>query len=153
MKFALTILFLFAIGCNPPRVDYKSGQNKHQTPHGPPNNQTQSDESVDPVDPNVEIRRMRTQADNVLRRMPSGTILVTKAKYLRLQNGMSYRDAVRIIGLEGEEMSRNITPAMPGYPTGIETVMYMWQNPSGSNMNAMFQNDKLMQKSQFGLSD
>ena len=29
--------------------------------------------------------------------------------------------------------------------------MYMWQNSDGSNMNAMFQNDKLVNKAQFGL--
>lgn len=33
----------------------------------------------------------------------------------------------------------------------IETVMYQWVNRNGSNMNAMFQNNKLVQKAQFGL--
>ncbi len=34
---------------------------------------------------------------------------------------------------------------------GIKTVMHQWMNSDGSNMNAMFQNDKLVQKAQFGL--
>jgi hypothetical protein len=34
---------------------------------------------------------------------------------------------------------------------GIKTVMYSWQNPDGSNMNAMFQDDKLVSKAQFML--
>jgi len=29
--------------------------------------------------------------------------------------------------------------------------MYQWVNPGGSNMNAMFQNNKLIEKAQFGL--
>jgi hypothetical protein len=29
--------------------------------------------------------------------------------------------------------------------------MYAWQNADGSNMNAMFQNDRLISKAQFGL--
>jgi hypothetical protein len=29
--------------------------------------------------------------------------------------------------------------------------MYSWQNDSGSNMNAMFQNGKLVNKAQLGL--
>ncbi len=69
---------------------------------------------------------------------------VTKEEYDKLKTGMSYKEVVKIIGFEGEEMSQNEVG-------GTKTVMYMWQNPDGSNMNAMFQNDKLIQKSQFGL--
>ena len=29
--------------------------------------------------------------------------------------------------------------------------MYSWQNGNGSNMNAMFQGDRLVNKAQFGL--
>lgn len=70
--------------------------------------------------------------------------IVTKAEYDSLSTGMSYLEASRIIGVSGNEMSRNEI-------AGIVTVMYMWQNPDGSNMNAMFQNDGLVQKAQFGL--
>lgn len=35
---------------------------------------------------------------------------------------------------------------------GYKTVMLMWTGTSmGANMNAMFQNDKLVSKAQFGL--
>lgn len=35
---------------------------------------------------------------------------------------------------------------------GITTVMFMWEGTSfGGNMNAMFQNGKLVTKAQFGL--
>ena len=80
-----------------------------------------------------------------------GTTVVTKAEYDQLVNGMSYDEVVRIIGEEGEELSRNHIDGVPGVMESVDTVMYMWKNPFGANMNAMFQNDKLMQKAQFGL--
>jgi len=68
----------------------------------------------------------------------------TMAQYTKLRDGMSYADAVTILGRPGEEMSSNNI-------AGMRTVMYMWSNPGGANMNAMFQNDAMVQKSQFGL--
>lgn len=70
---------------------------------------------------------------------------VTMAQYNQLSDGMSYEQAVKILGSKGQEMSRNNL-------AGITTVMYMWEGRSaGANMNAMFQNGKLVQKAQFGL--
>ena len=63
---------------------------------------------------------------------------------MQIQTGMSYEQVQGIIGSEGEEISRsNIA--------GYSTVMYSWKNWNGSNMNAMFQNDQLVTKAQFGL--
>lgn len=85
-------------------------------------------------------------------KMPSiGKQIVTYEKYNRIQNGMSYQDVVRIIGAQGEEMSRNHIDGVPGVMESIDTIMYQWVNGNGSNMNAMFQNNQLMQKAQFGL--
>jgi len=70
---------------------------------------------------------------------------VTFDEYNRLQNGMSYEEVSGIIGEPGQESSR---VEVPGTPV---TVMYSWQNADGSNMNAMFQDDKLVTKAQFGL--
>lgn len=70
--------------------------------------------------------------------------VVTMAEYNQLQNGVSYADAVRVISESGEEMSRSDL-------AGIVTAMYSWAIPNGSNMNAMFQNDAMVQKAQFGL--
>ena len=58
---------------------------------------------------------------------------------------MSYSEVVDVLGEIGDEMSRT---SIPGLPT---TVMYGWQNPDGSNMNAIFQGGSLIQKAQFGL--
>lgn len=77
--------------------------------------------------------------------------VVTKSEYARLSNGISYWDARQIIGESGEELSRNHMDGVPGVMQSIDTVMYSWTNHDGSNMNAMFQNDRLMQKAQFGL--
>ena len=72
------------------------------------------------------------------------TDVVTLSEYSGIQTGMSYSAVTRLIGEPGEEMSRNEL-------AGIVTVMYGWSNWDGSNMNAMFQNDALVQKAQFGL--
>jgi hypothetical protein len=69
---------------------------------------------------------------------------VTLAEYSALTEGMSYEQAVRIIGESGTEVSRSEI-------AGFSTVMYSWQNPGGANMNAMFQNGSLVTKAQFGL--
>ena len=69
---------------------------------------------------------------------------LTMANYNSISTGMSYREVVSILGEEGTEMSRN---EIGGYTT----VMYMWKKWSGANMNAMFQNGKLVQEAQFGL--
>jgi len=69
---------------------------------------------------------------------------VTMAEFSRLQTGMTYQQAVEIIGTAGEEMSRSDL-------AGYTTVMYGWKNADGSNMNAMFQNGGLINKAQFGL--
>ncbi len=85
-------------------------------------------------------------------KIPSiGKQIVTFDEYKRIKNGMSYSEVVQIIGDEGEEMSRNKMDGVPGVMESIETVMYQWVNNNGSNMNAIFQNNKLIQKAQFGL--
>ncbi len=62
----------------------------------------------------------------------------------RSSTGMTYPEVVGILGEAGEEMSRNEL-------AGITTVMYSWKRFGGANMNAMFQNGKLISKAQFGL--
>ena len=71
---------------------------------------------------------------------------VNMENYLKLQNGMTYEQVVEMLGEQGEELSSNQIG-------GTKTVMYMWKAKGfgGANMNAMFQDNSLMQKSQFGL--
>jgi hypothetical protein len=75
---------------------------------------------------------------------PSGCT-VSLAQYQKLATGMSYAAARQALGCEGTEMSRSDA-------AGYATVMYTWNGSTlGGNMNAMFQNDRLINKSQFGL--
>jgi hypothetical protein len=70
---------------------------------------------------------------------------VTMANFSQLKTGMTYAQVVKILGKDGEEMSSNEI-------SGIKTVMYKWDgNGFAANMNAMFQNGKLMSKAQLGL--
>jgi len=59
---------------------------------------------------------------------------------------MSYEEVVTILGSAGTEQSRSSLG-------GITTVMHSWQGSGsfGANMNAMFQNGRLVSKAQFGL--
>jgi Domain of Unknown Function with PDB structure (DUF3862) len=75
----------------------------------------------------------------------SPTAAVTMASYSRLKTGMTYAQVVQILGKDGEELSSSEVG-------GIKTIMYKWDGDGfGANMNSMFQNNKLMSKSQFGL--
>lgn len=71
---------------------------------------------------------------------------ITFAEYEALQTGMSYEEAVEIIGGPGQEISRSDL-------AGFVTVMYQWTGSGGigANANAMFQNGGLVTKAQFGL--
>ena len=97
----------------------------------PDQERSYSAESADPV-PATEETRSR-----------SG---VTMANFRRLESGMSYEEVTGILGKEGEEISSSDI-------AGIHTVMYQWMGDTGwgANMNVMFQDDKLIQKAQFGL--
>jgi hypothetical protein len=72
------------------------------------------------------------------------TPVVTKAEFDLITEGQTYDQVVDVIGAPGEILSSNDI-------AGFKTVMYSWANSNGSNMNAMFQNGKLIQKAQFGL--
>ena len=76
---------------------------------------------------------------------------ISKAEFDQLKTGMSYKEAVGIIGGNGEVLSESGTPGGTGFD--IHTVMYMFEGESGigANANLMFQGDKLQNKAQFGL--
>lgn len=76
---------------------------------------------------------------------------VTMEKYQRIQHGMSFSQVCQIIGEQGREGASSHMPAISGFTPSITIKMYSWQNSDGSNMNAMFENDRLINKAQFGL--
>ena len=70
---------------------------------------------------------------------------VTMEKFTAINEGMTYEEVVKILGSEGEVISSNEL-------AGIKTVMYKWNGTSVmSNMNATFQNGKMVSKAQLGL--
>ena len=123
-----------------------------------PNDDSDKSRNQSDFENNAELERLYDELDEnaaqlkeLLEEDKKSRIVVTKSEFLRIKDGMSYQQVKDIIGQSGEEMSRNVIDGVPGVLERTETVMYMWTNPDGSNMNAMFQNDSLMQKSQFGL--
>lgn len=71
---------------------------------------------------------------------------ISMEEFNALQTGMTYEEAVAIIGGEGE-LSSQVDVA------GYDTKMYMWEGEGGfgANANATFQNNSLTSKAQFGL--
>lgn len=71
---------------------------------------------------------------------------ISAAEFSAIQTGMSEDEVAEIVGSAGEVISENEM-------AGIRTVMVQWPGESGlgANANAMFQDGKLVQKSQFGL--
>lgn len=70
--------------------------------------------------------------------------LVTMAKFSQIQVGMSYRRVVDIIGEGGEKV---LSTSM----AGPNSTLYQWKDPDGGEMHAVFQDGKLVSKSQSGL--
>ena len=68
---------------------------------------------------------------------------ITLTKFYLIEMGMSLERVQNILG-EGELVSSS-------YFANIQTEMWVWKNRNGSNMNAMFQNDKLVSKAQYKL--
>jgi hypothetical protein len=71
---------------------------------------------------------------------------VTLDRFSDLKTGMPYSTVENILGCPGKEMSRSDI-------AGYTTVMLGWDGKGsfGANMNAMFQNNSLVSKAQFGL--
>ncbi len=70
---------------------------------------------------------------------------ITMATFDRLALGISYQEAVAILGKEGIEQGRNAFGE-------TETVIRSWQFDSGAFIQLIFQNGQLKQKTQFGLT-
>lgn len=70
---------------------------------------------------------------------------VNLGHYQALKSGMSYSEVCRLLGDAGVEVSSSDI-------AGTHTAMYQWKaGRFGANMNAMFQNDRLVSKAQMGL--
>lgn len=75
---------------------------------------------------------------------PSATRSISLAQFNQLKTGMRYAEAVKILGAEGVVMSQSEF-------SKTTTIVYGWDVGFGQQMTALFQNDKLISKSQVGL--
>ncbi|MEC0182475.1 DUF3862 domain-containing protein [Paenibacillus peoriae] len=73
---------------------------------------------------------------------------ITKTKYNKIKNGMTYEEVAKIIGGPGEALSEVGEKGDEFY-----TVMYSYKGEGGlgANANFTFQGNKLHAKAQFGL--
>lgn len=75
---------------------------------------------------------------------------LTRANFEKLQTGMSYEQVVQIVGRSGEVYTESEF-------MGTRTVGYIWKATKadkaapGASMSIVFQDDKLLSKSQYGL--
>jgi hypothetical protein len=85
-------------------------------------------------------------APQYLHRFMALHVAASAESFNALRNGMTYEQARDIIGCEGVLMSSSEI-------AGFSTHMVVWDGKGsiGANMNVMFQNGRLMRKSQFGL--
>jgi hypothetical protein len=99
----------------------------------------------------VPERQETAQEEKPVANMADGKCSL--AEFNRIDYGMSYAQVVQIIGGEGELTSANRIQGVAGVMESIETKLYQWEGVGGfgANMLVMFQNDKVIQKSQFGL--
>lgn len=114
-------LLLVVLGCSCPKLDELKKSDNTTTPSSSPNAPTTTTTPV-------------TKADSGL----------SMDKYNQLKNGMSYKEAVAIMGSEGEEMSSSEIGK-------YKTVSYKWSGDNFQFIFAVFQNDKMLSKSQTGL--
>lgn len=73
-----------------------------------------------------------------------GTPVVTLSEFQQIQPGMTYDQVAQIVGDPGSQFQSQEM-------MGIKSDTYMWENGGGPNMVCMFQNGKLINKTQVGL--
>ena len=70
--------------------------------------------------------------------------VVTMADFERIRTGMTYPQVTSIIGNDGVNIGQSRV-------AGYEASSYTWKNRDGSNLIAIFQDGRLVNKAQFGL--
>lgn len=70
---------------------------------------------------------------------------INAEKFAAIEQGMSYEEVVDIIGSEGVEQSTSTVG-------DITTTIYDWDSDSWGNASVTFQNDKVVNKTQIGVS-
>nr|WP_304654723.1 DUF3862 domain-containing protein [Sporolactobacillus sp. STSJ-5] len=73
---------------------------------------------------------------------------ITKTEFNKIKDGMTYKEVATIVGSNGEVMSEAGEKGDPAH-----TVIYSWNGDKGwgANANVTFQNNKVINKAQFGV--
>jgi hypothetical protein len=82
---------------------------------------------------------------------PKNKETITKAEFELLKTGMTYDEVSKIIGGPGELLSESGTKGGTDLDIHITMYMYTGEGSLGANANAMFQDEKLINKAQMGL--
>lgn len=114
------IIILVMLACNCPNMDELA---KKDTPPA-----------------NIEIKP--TNSGDTTETKSGGK--VNSENFKKLKNGMKYKEAVEILGGEGNLLSESEV-------AGYKTEVYQWKNGMTAGISLVFQNDKLLSKSQYGL--
>lgn len=109
------------------------------------------DETAEPTTKTVEAEPKETAAKEEPKAeapAPKEDKGISKAEFDEIQNGMSYEEVTKIIGVEGEVNSETGEKG-----TQFHTIMYSYEGEKGWGSNAImtFQNNKLQNKTQMGL--
>lgn len=72
--------------------------------------------------------------------------IITKAEYDSIRYGMTYDQAVDIIGSPETEVHSVYDHGVHGYTSPSVTAWYTWKNPDGSSASLGFVNKKLAEK-------
>ena len=73
---------------------------------------------------------------------------ISKSEFDQIKSGMTQKEVTEIIGGPGETISES---GNKGEPFHTVMIMYEGEGKTGANANFMFQDDKLINKAQFGL--
>lgn len=80
-----------------------------------------------------------------------GAPLVRKAGFNRVKEGMSYEEVCEITGSPGLENVTDHVKKLRVAQEREDIVGYIWRNPDSSHMTAIFVDDELIEKAQYGL--
>ncbi|MDC2867545.1 DUF3862 domain-containing protein [Bacillus sp. BP-3] len=100
------------------------------------------------TEPKQEVKQEQPKKEEPKKEESKNKPGVSKAEFDKIQNGMSYEEVKNIIGSDGEVLSET---GQKG--DQFHTIMYKWDGEKGlgANANFTFQEEKLANKSQFGL--
>lgn len=129
LAFVGCLCLVLSLGCSPSKENSNSRLNASPT--------TSPTTVVTSSSPASSPARSDTNTPTTAR-SPAFTPSATRENYNRLKTGMTYAQVVQILGKEGKVVGSE-------EKGGSKYVKYLWEGDAGADMNAVFQNDELLQ--------